>query len=60
MTYHRILLADINDVPEINKHASTDREEGEKADHLAPKGAGKEKSSKAHPSPPLASELAIV
>jgi hypothetical protein len=60
MTHHRIMLADIENVPEINKHASTDREEGEKANHLASKGAGKEKSSKAHPCPPLASELAGV
>jgi len=60
MTHHRILLADIENVPEINKHASTNREEGKQADHLASKGAGKEKSSKAHPSPPLASKLAAI
>lgn len=60
MTHHRILLADIENVPEIDEHASTDSEEGEKADHLASKSASKEKSCKAHPSPPLAGELAAV
>jgi hypothetical protein len=60
MTYHRILLADINNVPEVDEHASTDREEGEKANHLASKGAGKENASKAHPSPPFAGELAAI
>ena len=60
MTHHRILLADIENVPKIDKHASTDREEGEKADHLASESAGKENSSEAHPSPPFASELAVV
>jgi hypothetical protein len=58
-TNHRILLADIENVPEINEHASPDREEGEKADHLASKGAGKTNTSKAHPSPPFTSELAV-
>ena len=60
MRYHRILLADIENVPEVNKHASADREESEKADHLASKGASKENSSKTHPSPPFAGELAAV
>jgi len=60
MTHHRVLLADIENVPEIDKYASTDREKGEKADHLASKGAREENSSKAQPSPPFASELAVV
>lgn len=60
MTHHGILLADIENVPEVNEHASTNREEGKKADHLASKGTGKENSSKAQPSPPFASELAVI
>ena len=60
MTHHRILLADIKNVPEIDEHASTDSEEGKKADHLASESAGKEESSKAHPSPPLAGEFAAI
>jgi len=60
MTHHRILLADIENVPEIDEHASTNREEGEKADHLASKGARKENTCKAQPPPPFTSELAVI
>ena len=52
------LLADVEDVPEVDEDADTDGGKGEEPDHLAAESAGKVEARREEPEPPHPRELA--